>query len=65
MRRLVVIRTGDADLFGAQRRRPAPVASAIPSAGGIYLANEALGADPQAMNHVVRLKWPAQVQRPQ
>jgi len=41
------------------------VASAIPSPGGIYLANEVLGADPQVTKHVVRLKWPAELQRPQ
>ena len=37
----------------------ASVASAVPSPGGIYLANEALGAERQERNRVVRLKWPA------
>ena len=35
-----------------------------PSPGGIYLANEALGAEPEEMNHVVRLKGHAEL-RPQ
>jgi len=41
----------------------ASVASAIPSPRGIYLANEALGAEQQERNRVVRLKWPAELQR--
>jgi sugar lactone lactonase YvrE len=39
------------------------IASAVPSRDGIYLANEALGADPQERNRVVRLKWPAELPR--
>jgi sugar lactone lactonase YvrE len=39
----------------------ASIASAVPSPGGIYLANEALGAERQERNRVVRLKWPAEL----
>ncbi len=64
---LVVSPDGSTPLYSALYGGDAlaSVASAIPSPGGIYLANEALGADPQEMNHVVRLKWPAELQRPQ
>jgi hypothetical protein len=40
----------------------ASVASAVPSASGVYLANEALGPERQESNKVVRLKWPAGMQ---
>jgi hypothetical protein len=40
----------------------ASVASAVPSASGVYLANEALGPERQEANKVVRLKWPAGMQ---
>ena len=40
----------------------ASVASAVPSSGGVYLANEALGPERQAEPKVVRLKWPTAMQ---
>ena len=40
----------------------ASIASAVPSAAGVYLANEALGPERQEANKVVRLKWPASMQ---
>ena len=40
----------------------ASIASAVPSAAGVYLANEALGPERQAEPRVVRLKWPTSMQ---
>jgi hypothetical protein len=40
----------------------ASVASAVPTSGGVYLANEALGPERQAEPRVVRLKWPTSMQ---
>jgi hypothetical protein len=37
----------------------ASIASAVPARAGIYLANEALGAESRAQPRVARLKWPA------
>jgi hypothetical protein len=40
----------------------ASIASAVPSRAGIYLANEALGAERREQTRVARLKWPTVLQ---
>ena len=40
----------------------ASIASAVPSRAGIYLANEALGAERREQTRVARLKWPPPLQ---
>ena len=64
---LVVSPDGSTPLYSAlyDGDALASIASAVPSPGGIYLANEALGAERRERNRVVRLKWPAQLQRHQ
>lgn len=42
----------------------ASVASAVPSAGGVYLANESLNPETSGQNSIVRLKWPSQLTPP-
>jgi sugar lactone lactonase YvrE len=63
---LVVSPDGSTPLYAAlyEGEALASVASAIPSPRGIYLANEALGAEQQERNRVVRLKWPVELQPP-
>ena len=39
----------------------ASVASAVPSAAGVYLANEALGPESREHGAIVRLKWPPEL----
>jgi hypothetical protein len=40
----------------------ASIASAVPSRAGIYLANEALGAERREQTRVARLRWPTVLQ---
>ncbi len=63
---LVVSPDGSTPLYSAlyDGDALASVASAVPSPRGIYLANEGLGAERQEQGRVVRLKWPAELQRP-
>ena len=58
---LVVSADGRTPLYSAlyEGDALASVASAVPSAAGVYLANEALGPEGQEATRVVRLKWPA------
>jgi len=58
---LVVSPDGRTPLYSAlyEGDALASVASAVPSAAGVYLANEALGPEGQEATRVVRLKWPA------
>jgi hypothetical protein len=61
---LVVSPDGRTPLYSAlyEGDALASVASAVPSAAGVYLANEALGPERQEASRVVRLKWPASMQ---
>lgn len=38
------------------------VPSAVPSTGGVYLADLRLGSSQQAQSDIVRLRWPPQLQ---
>jgi hypothetical protein len=62
---LVVSPDGSKPLYSAlyEGDALASIASAVPSPGGIYLANEALGAEREEKNRVVRLKWPEVLRR--
>ena len=61
---LVVSEDGKRPLYSAMYEGPllVSIASAVPTAGGIYLANEALGTSEDEQTGVVRLKWPRELQ---
>jgi hypothetical protein len=61
---LVVSPDGKTPLYSAMYEGPllVSIASAVPTEGGIYLANEALGTSGEEQTGVVRLKWPMGLQ---
>ena len=61
---LVVSPDGKRPLYSAMYEGPllVSIASAVPTEGGIYLANEALGTSDDEQTGVVRLKWPKELQ---